>query len=141
MPLDTESTALLSKEQLKSNGNDNEHKKEQSKSQSHYIEVVEKPIYNGYTTILGEEDFSASLTLEELLPFINDSWWQKLRRTLFCTFCLVFWLILFTGCMLAYMERNKQCGILIARATTPTNTNGRKVYNNAMYFLSLVREL
>lgn len=67
--------------------------------------------------------FSASLSLEELLPFIDDPWWQKLRRTLFCTFCLVFWLILFTGCTLAYMERNKQCVISIASATTPTNTS------------------
>ncbi|XP_014087957.2 uncharacterized protein [Bactrocera oleae] len=124
MPLDTESTALLSKEQLKSNSYNNGHyPKHKSKSHSHYIDVLEKPLYNDYASILAEDDFSASLSLEELLPFIDDPWWQKLRRTLFCTFCLVFWLILFTGCTLAYMERNKQCVISIASATTPTNTS------------------
>ncbi|XP_049303177.1 uncharacterized protein LOC109579805 [Bactrocera dorsalis] len=123
MPLDTESTALLSKAQLKSNDYNSEQKQHQLKSQSHYIDVLDKPLYNGYTSILGEHDFSAGLTLEELLPFIDDPWWQKLRRTLFCTFCLVFWLILFTGCTLAYMERNKQCGISIASTIAPTNTS------------------
>ncbi|XP_011189125.2 uncharacterized protein LOC105216365 [Zeugodacus cucurbitae] len=119
--LGTENTTLLSKGQH--NCYTNGQLQHQSKSHSHYVDVLEKPLYNGYASIFAEDDFSASLTLEELLPFIDDPWWQKLRRTLFCTFCLVFWLILFTGCTLAYMERNKRCGISITSATTPTSTS------------------
>lgn len=123
MPLETENTTLLSKVQLKSSSYNNGLMQHQSKSHSHYIDVLEKPLYNGYASILAEDDSSAYLTLEELLPFIDDPWWQKLRRTLFCTFCLVFWLILFTACTLAYMEHSTQCGISMANATTPTGTS------------------
>ncbi|XP_053945861.1 uncharacterized protein LOC128855182 [Anastrepha ludens] len=125
MSLPTESTNLLSNEHFKSNGYSNGHllQIQQPQSQqgySHCIDVLEKPLYDGYALIHAEDDFSAGLSLEELLPFVDDPWWQKLRRTIFCTFCLVFWLILITACTMAYMQIDKPCITTIA--VTPITT-------------------
>ncbi|CAD6992609.1 uncharacterized protein LOC101457649 [Ceratitis capitata] len=124
-----ENTRLLGNCTAKNSSNG--HVPPQTKENSYYIDVMEKPLYNGYAPLLEDGDFSASLSLEELLPFVDDPWWQKLRRTLFCTFWLVFWLILITACTLAYMQNDKQCGPTIAVTTIPTSAMTVGVVQNS----------
>ncbi|XP_037952725.1 uncharacterized protein LOC119684936 [Teleopsis dalmanni] len=57
-----------------------------------------------YEPIFSIDDFCCGLTLEELLPYKDDPWWQKVRRTLFCTFWLILLLTFFTACLLSYMQ-------------------------------------
>ncbi|XP_036324274.1 uncharacterized protein LOC118737687 [Rhagoletis pomonella] len=131
--LTTENTALLSNDNSKSNGYYNGHFTQQPKQQngySHYIDVLDKPLYNAYTPVLAELDFSAGLSLQELLPFVDDPWWQKLRRTLFGTCVLVFWLILFTACTLAYMQHDQQCSTIIDVVPITTTTAARALQKN-----------
>lgn len=44
------------------------------------------------------------MTLDELLPYKLDPWWQKLRRILLLIFWLTLLMTFITACLLSYIE-------------------------------------
>ncbi|XP_017056865.1 uncharacterized protein LOC108098468 [Drosophila ficusphila] len=55
-----------------------------------------------YEPIFTTADYSYGLTLEELLPFAQDPWWQSVRRFSCVVLGLAFLLTLIAGLVLAY---------------------------------------
>ncbi|KAH8382785.1 hypothetical protein KR009_005234 [Drosophila setifemur] len=55
-----------------------------------------------YEPIYTTADYSYGLTLEELLPFAQDPWWQNARRLCFGGLGLLFLLTLISALALAY---------------------------------------
>ncbi|XP_017857093.1 PREDICTED: uncharacterized protein LOC108609828 [Drosophila arizonae] len=93
----TERTALLAVQQQQ------QHQQQQQKQQQEpHIILVPNKEAKDYEPVFTIADFSYGLSLEELLPFGWDPWWQKARRL--CSVCLwlVFVLTLFAALALAY---------------------------------------
>ncbi|KAH8343779.1 hypothetical protein KR059_008652 [Drosophila kikkawai] len=57
-----------------------------------------------YEPIFTTADYSYGLTLDELLPFALDPWWQNVRRLCCGGLGLVFLLTLIAGLALAYFD-------------------------------------
>lgn len=51
--------------------------------------------------------YSYGLTLEELLPFAADPWWQFVRRLCFASLWLTFLLTLLASLTLAYIQHDE----------------------------------
>ena len=62
------------------------------------------------------------MTLDELLPYKLDPWWQKLRRILFLTFWLTLIMTFITACLLSYIEAgHATCNVLPKSAAMPSS--------------------
>ncbi|XP_023295333.2 ELMO domain-containing protein F [Lucilia cuprina] len=57
-----------------------------------------------YEPIFCINDYTSSLTLDELLPYQLDPWWQNLRSILFLIFWLTLLLTFLTACLLSYLQ-------------------------------------
>ncbi|XP_065360599.1 uncharacterized protein LOC135954376 [Calliphora vicina] len=57
-----------------------------------------------YEPIFCINDYTSSLTLDELLPYQLDPWWQNLRNILFLIFWLTLLLTFLTACLLSYLQ-------------------------------------
>ncbi|EDW16839.1 uncharacterized protein LOC6575366 [Drosophila mojavensis] len=90
-----ERTALLAAQQQQ------QHQQQQQQQEPHIILVPNKEAKD-YEPVFTIADYSYGLSLEELLPFGWDPWWQKARRL--CSVCLwlAFVLTLFSALALAY---------------------------------------
>ncbi|XP_068157074.1 uncharacterized protein [Drosophila tropicalis] len=72
-----------------------------------------------YEPIFTTADYSYGLSLEELLPFTLDPWWQNVRRLCFVCLWLTMVLTLLAAISIAYFhDANAVCR---ANATTTTN--------------------
>ncbi|SPP87765.1 uncharacterized protein LOC117589503 [Drosophila guanche] len=98
---------------------------QQGHQQQHIIVVPKDP--KDYEPIFTTADYSFGLTLDELLPFALDPWWQSVRRL--CSFCLgfIFLLTLCTALVLAH-HSNDGCRSNRAISTTGTTTNNATAY-------------
>ncbi|XP_060648390.1 uncharacterized protein LOC132786029 [Drosophila nasuta] len=73
--------------------------------QQHHIIVV--PLGKDpkdYEPVFTNADHSYGLTLEELLPFAKDPWWQNVRRLSTACLWLTFLLTLFAAIAMAYFH-------------------------------------
>ncbi|KAH8323004.1 hypothetical protein KR074_002586 [Drosophila pseudoananassae] len=73
-----------------------------------------------YEPIHTTADYSYGLTLEELLPFALDPWWQKVRRLCLGGLGLAFLLTLIAGVALAYSGNACQTNRAISGNATAT---------------------
>ncbi|KAM7361944.1 uncharacterized protein ACRADG_012804 [Cochliomyia hominivorax] len=102
-----------------------------------------------YEPIFCINEYSYALTLDELLPYKLDPWWQNLRRILFLTTWLIVLVTFLTGCLLAYLEAglttcnmlttanielttSSTSGILAAAATTTLPTTIAKILSTEL---------
>ncbi|XP_026844690.1 uncharacterized protein LOC113565771 [Drosophila persimilis] len=87
-----------------------------------------------YEPIFTTADYSYGLTLEELLPFALDPWWQSVRRL--CSFCLgfIFLLTLFAALVLAHS--NDGCRSNRAISTTVSGPGSGTTNNITFPFSS-----
>ncbi|KAH8278920.1 hypothetical protein KR018_011056 [Drosophila ironensis] len=110
-----EKTALLAKQQG--------HRHLEQKQ--HIIVVPSSPRKHSedYGPIYTTAEFSYGLTLEELLPFALDPWWQKVRRLCLGGLGLAFLLTLIAGLALAYSSNVcQQSRAISGNATAPSAT-------------------
>ncbi|XP_030371274.1 uncharacterized protein LOC115621707 [Scaptodrosophila lebanonensis] len=73
-----------------------------------------------YEPIFSTADYSHGLTLEELLPYTSDPWWQSVRRLCFGCLWLAFLLTLVAACTLAYLDSGSSCRPIIPTTTMQT---------------------
>lgn len=65
---------------------------------------------------------TSALTLDELLPYKLDPWWQNLRRILFLTFWLILLMTFLTACLLSYSQAGlATCNIMTKQMSTISN--------------------
>ncbi|EDW59115.1 uncharacterized protein [Drosophila virilis] len=76
------------------------------RKEPHDIIVVAGKDPKDFEPLFTTADFSYGLTLEELLPFGLDPWWQKVRRLCFACLWLTFMLTLLASLCLAYYHDN-----------------------------------
>lgn len=95
-------------------------------------------------------DLMKGLSLEELMPFDNDPWWQNMRRITMTLFWTVLFVILTAACIIAVTEHNQgHCsaksnvikrqivqGLLSPNGTSSTATH---LVNTASVMLALWR--
>ncbi|EDV94532.1 uncharacterized protein LOC6567573 [Drosophila grimshawi] len=116
-----ESTALLStRKQIQT--------QQQQLQQGHHQEahIIVVPLGKDpkdYEPIFTTADYSYGLSLEELLPFGRDPWWQKVRRLCFGCLWLTFTLTLLASLYLAYFHDDaiicRQNKLMIATTVPP----------------------
>lgn len=69
---------------------------------------------------------TTSLTYEELLPFIIDPSWNRLRKICFTTCWIIFFVILLIACISSFMSMSKvSCGV--SSLTASDNNNNESV--------------
>ncbi|EDW81230.1 uncharacterized protein Dwil_GK11952 [Drosophila willistoni] len=102
-----EKTALLAKE----------------RGHQQHISIVVMPASRkdpkDYEPIFTTADYSYGLSLEELLPFTLDPWWQNVRRLCFVCLWLTMVLTLLAAISIAYFH--DAAAVCRANATTTTN--------------------
>ncbi|EDW96205.1 uncharacterized protein LOC6535877 [Drosophila yakuba] len=93
----------------------------QKRQQQHIIVVpaTEKDSKD-YEPIFTTADYSYGLTLEELLPFALDPWWQTVRRLSCGVLGLTFLLTLIAGLVMAFSGRVCQPNRAISENATMT---------------------
>ncbi|KAH8360245.1 hypothetical protein KR093_011469 [Drosophila rubida] len=94
-----ERTALLAAQQL-------QRARGQQEQQQHIIVVPLGRDPKDYEPVFTTADHSYGLTLDELLPFAADPWWQKVRRLSTACLWLTFLLTLLAAIAMAYFHDN-----------------------------------
>ncbi|XP_022210635.2 uncharacterized protein LOC111066388 [Drosophila obscura] len=98
---------------------------QQGHQQSQHIIVVPSSHPKDYGPIFTTADYSFGLTLEELLPFALDPWWQSVRRL--CSFCLGF-VFLLTLCAALALAHSNNDGCRSNRAISTTGTTNNTTF-------------
>ncbi|XP_023176832.2 uncharacterized protein LOC111603476 [Drosophila hydei] len=108
-----ERTALLAAQQPQ--------QQQQQQQQEPHIILLPNKEARDYEPVFTTADYSYGLSLEELLPFSWDPWWQKARRLCFACFWLTFTLTLLAALALAYYpDTASSCRPARLLATTMT---------------------
>ncbi|KAL7727168.1 hypothetical protein ACLKA6_013918 [Drosophila palustris] len=76
----------------------------QQQHQQHIIVVPLGKDLKDYEPVFTTADHSYGLTLEELLPFALDPWWQRVRHLSMACLWLIFLLTLLAAIALAYFH-------------------------------------
>lgn len=87
-------------------------------------------------------EITTSLTYEELLPFLIDPSWIRLRKICFTSCWIVFFVILLAACISSHQSMSKMsCGIMTRgdnESVQPYNVAPTGVQDGAQGILSIV---
>ncbi|XP_037820763.1 uncharacterized protein LOC119609850 [Lucilia sericata] len=75
-----------------------------------------------YESIFCINDYTSSLTLDELLPYQLDPWWQNLRSIMFLIFWLTLLLTFLTACLLSYLQLGHVTCNVVQKQLLTTNS-------------------
>ncbi|XP_034486403.1 uncharacterized protein LOC117790901 [Drosophila innubila] len=129
-----ERTALLAT-QLQQGQRGQHQQQLQQQQQQHIIVVPLGKDPKDYEPVFTTADHSYGLTLEELLPFALDPWWQKVRRLSIGCLWLIFLLTLLAAVTLAYFH-DDAIACRPIRVITTTLPTPLALVNNGSLLLS-----
>jgi hypothetical protein len=109
----------------------------QSRDESHGVRKLQKFFIN--SSSFHRNEITTSLTYEELLPFIIDPSWIRLRKICFTSCWIVFFVILLAACISSHQSMSKMsCNITTRSDNVPFNTAAAGMEENAQGILSIV---
>uniref|UniRef100_A0A1A9X0A0 Solute carrier family 3 member 2 N-terminal domain-containing protein n=1 Tax=Glossina brevipalpis TaxID=37001 RepID=A0A1A9X0A0_9MUSC len=106
----------------------------------HTVHIAARDITE-YQTVFSLNEYPSSLTLDELLVFKDDPWWQKIRLILFHTFWLILIITFLIACLITYLEFNfNSCKTLHTSSdiSTPSSSISLNIDNKFLNDLPLL---